>query len=148
MRLLPPYGGRNGYGREVPTPDLSTARTRSVLSGTALGLAAAWPVSRAERGPVLCPFRALTGLPCPFCGLTRSFVYTVHGQLPQAFGAHLFGPLLVLLAGAWLVTGRRHAGTALDPQRWLGGTGRPWVVLCGGAWAAFAVIRLAVAAGP
>ena len=59
-----------------------------------------------ERGPVVCAFRALTGLPCPGCGLTRSFVATAHGELQEAFAFHLFGPFLFLgcaAAGLWLL---------------------------------------------
>jgi hypothetical protein len=47
-----------------------------------------------ENGPTICPFRLMTGLPCPGCGLTRSFVSTAHGDFRDAFGFHLFGPLL------------------------------------------------------
>src|SRR5262249_22632307 len=41
-----------------------------------------------------CLFFALTGLPCPSCGLTTSFTWLVHGHLWKAFVAHPFGPLL------------------------------------------------------
>ncbi len=43
-----------------------------------------------------CPIRALTGIPCPTCGMTRSFVAIAHGDLAEAFIQHLFGPLLFL----------------------------------------------------
>jgi hypothetical protein len=49
-------------------------------------------------GPVLCPFRFITGLPCPGCGLTRSFCAMSRGQIVAAFGDHLFGPALYLVA--------------------------------------------------
>lgn len=31
-------------------------------------------------GPVLCPFRAMTGVPCPLCGSTRAFTLLMHGD--------------------------------------------------------------------
>ena len=49
-----------------------------------------------QTGPVLCPFRCLTGLPCPGCGLTRSFCAMAQGDFTQAFAFHLFGPILML----------------------------------------------------
>ncbi|GEM_PF-802293 len=41
-----------------------------------------------------CLFKELTGLPCPFCGLTRSFVSLGHGRIEDAFKYHLLGPFL------------------------------------------------------
>lgn len=47
-----------------------------------------------------CPFRALTGIPCATCGMTRAFVRLAHGDLPGALSA---SPLGALAAGAcWL----------------------------------------------
>ncbi len=42
--------------------------------------------------PSVCAFRRLTGLPCPGCGLTRSWVLTAHGRLGHASERHPFGP--------------------------------------------------------
>jgi len=47
-------------------------------------------------GPVLCPLRLATGIPCPGCGLTRSFCAMARGDLHHAFQFHLLGPLLFL----------------------------------------------------
>jgi Protein of unknown function (DUF2752) len=44
-----------------------------------------------------CPLRALTGIPCPTCGMTRSFVASAQGNLEAAIQYHLFGPALFLL---------------------------------------------------
>jgi hypothetical protein len=44
-------------------------------------------------GPILCPMRAMTGLDCPGCGLTRSFCALAHGRLIQSVEYHCLGPL-------------------------------------------------------
>lgn len=49
--------------------------------------------------PVLCTFRRFTGMSCPGCGLTRSFVFLAHGQLSLAFQMNPLGPI----AFAWVV---------------------------------------------
>ena len=41
-----------------------------------------------------CLFLAITGLPCPFCGLTTSFTLLTHGTLGRAFLANPSGPPL------------------------------------------------------
>lgn len=55
--------------------------------------------------PATCSFRALTGIRCPGCGLTRSFVYMGHLQVMEAFRMHLAGPPLYGLA-VWLAAVR------------------------------------------
>ena len=55
-------------------------------------------------GIVLCPFRAVTGLDCPGCGMTRSCTHTMHGDLWHALELHPLGPLVVLsfaLVASW-----------------------------------------------
>ena len=42
----------------------------------------------------LCPLHAVTGIPCPTCGLTRGLGCLLHGNL---MGAVLFNPLLMVL---------------------------------------------------
>lgn len=67
----------------------------------------------------LCAFHAMTGLPCPTCGMTRSFAATAHGQLGLAFHYHAFGPfafVALLLASLWAFTGRPYPRI------------RPWMV--------------------
>lgn len=44
----------------------------------------------------LCSFRMVTGLPCPLCGVTTSFIYTVHGKIKKAFNKQPFGLFLYL----------------------------------------------------
>ncbi|MEO8028373.1 MAG: DUF2752 domain-containing protein, partial [Bryobacteraceae bacterium] len=63
-----------------------------------------------------CSFRTHFGIPCPGCGLTRSVVLTLQGDLSQAMGLNPMGPAavlgLVLLSAAlrW-VAGVRGAAT-------------------------------------
>ncbi len=55
------------------------------------------PVAWIDRHPSPCLFRATTGLPCPGCGLSRSFVHTAHRDLHGAMRYHFFGPVLFFL---------------------------------------------------
>ncbi len=43
---------------------------------------------------VLCPFRQLTGLPCPGCGMTRALNALAHGQWELAFSFHPLSPIV------------------------------------------------------
>jgi len=68
-------------------------------------------------GPVLCPLRILTGVPCPACGLTTSFTELAGGHLGAAASASPAGPVLfagcvvaVIVLVALLVSGRRLSG--------------------------------------
>jgi len=47
---------------------------------------------------IVCPFRSITGVPCPTCHLTRSAMASLRGDLGLALHHHIFGPPLV----AWL----------------------------------------------
>lgn len=54
-----------------------------------------------ERGPVVCPSRALLGLPCPACGLTHAFCDLTHGRLSDAAADNALAfPLAALFAVA------------------------------------------------
>ena len=46
--------------------------------------------------PPLCASRALFGIECPGCGLTRSFVALAAGDLPESWRLHRLGWLLAL----------------------------------------------------
>jgi hypothetical protein len=39
-----------------------------------------------------CPFKMSTGLPCPGCGITKSFAFIYDGNLTKSFYYHIFGP--------------------------------------------------------
>jgi hypothetical protein len=65
-----------------------------------LGAAAVLPIP-GDSSPVLCPLRAVTGVPCPFCGTTRGVIDAVHGDVA---GSLLMNPgALLLVVGAVLL---------------------------------------------
>ncbi|MCK6521490.1 DUF2752 domain-containing protein [Myxococcota bacterium] len=50
--------------------------------------------------PPMCALKALTGLRCPGCGLTRSFGFMGEGSPLEALRMHLFGPALWIFVAA------------------------------------------------
>lgn len=60
-------------------------------------LAGAWVYPRTPISDwILCPFRWLTELRCPGCGMTRSVTAFVRGDWLSAWSSHPAGPLLLL----------------------------------------------------
>jgi hypothetical protein len=53
-----------------------------------------------------CPLRMLTGVPCPFCGMTTSVSATEHLHLGSALSANPGGVLAVVVAVALLAARR------------------------------------------
>lgn len=51
----------------------------------------------------ICPFAVVSGLPCPGCGITRSLVAMVQGDLQSAWHLHPLGPIFTAI-GLGLVT--------------------------------------------
>lgn len=95
-------------------------RNVRIAAGVALGaVAVSFLVSPAlsTSGPTLCPLRLVTGLPCPGCGLTRSWTAAAHGQMSDALAYNVFGPISLLatiifvgLVGVLLARRRPVAG--------------------------------------
>ena len=111
----------------------------------ALGVAALLSPETVADGPVICPFRLLTGLPCPGCGLTRAWVYLAHGWWRESVLVHPFGAVAVLLLVALVVAvvlARLRGSAAPDLDALVR---RPWLRWLLGAWLAFAAVRLLVA---
>lgn len=50
-----------------------------------------------------CPFKMLTGFPCPGCGITKSMVYLYEGDLLKSITFHLFGPVVLVLSVYFLI---------------------------------------------
>ena len=68
------------------------------------GLAVARFVPAAVRALPGCPFLALTGLPCPTCGVSRAALALARGDLPEAFARHpcaTLAAVLILAAVPW-----------------------------------------------
>jgi hypothetical protein len=73
------------------------------IGGAALvGAAALWPVLPLHP-PFACPLRAITGIPCPLCGMTRASVAAVHGHFGTSLAFNPGGLLVVLVACVALI---------------------------------------------
>lgn len=67
-----------------------------------------------QLGRVTCPLLALTGIPCPLCGTTRSWNAAFRMDWADAFGFHPIAPLFLPLAIAATVRFALHfAGISL-----------------------------------
>lgn len=98
-------------GARAPAP-AEARRAWVVLAGLSavFALSAWWRPSELP-AVTLCPFRALTGYPCPGCGMTRAFCALGHGQWRLAVGFNAISPLLFAAAAAgWAAA----AATVLD----------------------------------
>ena len=70
----------------------------ALLAGSLLLPLVAFDWVTAPNSLVLCPLRAVTGIPCPSCGLTRALAHLERGQWAEALKFHPFSPLLFLVA--------------------------------------------------
>jgi len=69
------------------------------------GLALAWMPSVLLGMRYQCMLHRLTGIRCPFCGMTRDFILMAHGSLPQNNPGSLFGALALYAAyPVWLAS--------------------------------------------
>lgn len=60
-----------------------------------------------------CQMHSLTGVPCPFCGMTTALTYIARGRVLDAFSTHPAGTILFLsgvcgVFGAFASEGRRR----------------------------------------
>ena len=80
----------------------------------------------------LCPFRLVTGRPCPACGLTRSWAAATRLDVRESAAWHPLG--IPALLGALAVSSGVFAPPSLDnpaTRRWAAATGAVWL----GTWA-------------
>ena len=100
------------------------AGTGAILAGW-LGYTAAYPTLHQVHATLpACPFYALTGHPCPFCGGTRSYAAMWHGDVAAAARYYPLGPLLFVLTFvalgwlAWATLTGREIVPRLTPTLW------------------------------
>jgi len=74
-------------------------RPLRLAGGAILGIAAARPLVADGHLGFACPLRSVTGVPCPFCGMTRGVTALVHGDVARAA---LLNPGSVLIVFASL----------------------------------------------
>ena len=86
--------------REPTREDRQLAWVWAVVAAASLALRPLWLVL-APQMPV-CPFRALTGVPCPSCGTTHAAVALLGGRLGAALAAN---PLAAAAGVAFLAGG-------------------------------------------
>jgi hypothetical protein len=88
------------------TVEVAGPATRQLAAGFVVA-AGAWALSPVHP-QLVCPFRAVTGLPCPFCGMTRSVDAAVHGQMMASLRFQPAG-IFLLVAVAWVLLRRSRA---------------------------------------
>lgn len=93
---------------------------------------------------LVCPLYHFTGVPCPSCGLTRSFMAMARGDLLRAAQFHAFGPLLYgifLLLGVHILLELVLNRAILIPYwRWLEQHRVHWGIL--GVFLGYYLLRL------
>lgn len=127
MGVTGPHRGGKRSEREGVFP-LDGYSLLALAGGLAVAASFVWDRFVSMDGPALCPFRRLTGVPCPACGLTRSFVEMGNLDLASAAAMHALGPLLWMvfalmgLHGAAEVLARRRMRAGWF-ERWRGRLG-------------------------
>jgi hypothetical protein len=76
-----------------------------VASAAYAALAAQACLGIPQDGFTLCPFRLLTGHPCPGCGMGHALVAAMRGDLSASWNYHPLGLPLLILWTAWLAWG-------------------------------------------
>jgi len=133
-----------GLSRKSWTAGLAGGALLASLA-VARGLAGASPAAVHFAGrelPVVCVSRLLFGVTCPGCGMTRSVLMTLGGDLGGALAANPAGPVLVaaliLLAVQLLLAARAPEGGTSVKRRLL-----PWAYLYGAVVASVMLIQWA-----
>lgn len=107
-------------------PPLLQTKWRFLLFGFALvvGVAGARATNGFSNGPVLCPFRLVTGYPCPFCGTTRAVGSLLLGDISASVALNPLGLVVAITAAAFVMTPSR----LVDTYRWIKNRLSAWSV--------------------
>lgn len=69
-------------------------------------------------GLAACPNRAMTGVPCPGCGLTRASLALLSGDLAGALHWHPLVPLLLPIFGFLILRSMLAGAGLIGPSAW------------------------------
>jgi hypothetical protein len=133
------------FADHLRSRSIANAEVAAIVGAAGIVGAFALSADRIESGPTICPFRLATGLPCPGCGLTRSWVYLAHGRWTDSVTAHPFGVVAAALVVALIVTVVRSRARRDDPPELDVVVRRGWFLAIAGAWLTFAAVRLVFA---
>ncbi len=108
----------------LPMTDTKERGVRLVATAI-LGGAIVYPILPVH--PATCPLRSTTGIPCPFCGMTRAVAAAVHGDIVGSLRFNPAGVLFAVLVVALLV--RPRLVQRLQPPLWVmwAGLGVLWI---------------------
>jgi hypothetical protein len=72
----------------------------------------------------LCPFKMVSGFPCPGCGITKSIIFFYQGEIYKSLSYHILGPLVpmaslaaILVLATELFTKKTYFSTILYSQK-------------------------------
>lgn len=87
------------------------------LAATAAAMGAGWIAPSGLDSVTLCLFRAVTGLPCPGCGMGHALIAAFRGNWAASFRLHPLGVPFLLVWTGWLcrVVVARLRHRALEP---------------------------------
>ena len=89
----------------VPAEDERPSFRLRVAGAIALAvvLAVSFVFPPSGLGISVCAFKNAFGIPCPGCGLSRSFAALSHGQVWMAFSVHPLGPIIYAAFAFYMV---------------------------------------------
>jgi hypothetical protein len=72
----------------------------------------------------LCPFKMVSGFPCPGCGITKSIIFFYEGDLYKSLYYHILGPLVplaslaaILVLSTELLTTKTYFSSVIYSQK-------------------------------